>query len=255
MNWLDSYYDAVEFFYWEPQHMRSNTQADKELEGLSKFVNVRNHLRKMEVTLNHNINQFFLLAPMSLRNDLFRQVFPQAAFGSSFTMHSREVDTEFTLKSCMQPDFLFLSDAESVSIEMKIASKCSVEQVLKYGLLGLSAETKQAKELGHYFILLGSGAFAKQWQERFATVADLIGEIAHFDLEAFLLKQPQHFRRHKERFGQILKEMHIEFLSYSGFTEFLQSVAPPPSDNSLGAEVYRNLIFGLTDEFKRRKLC
>ena len=169
-------------------------------------------------------------------------------------MHPRAVETEFTLKGCMQPDFWFLSDTESVSIEMKIASKCSVEQVLKYGLLGLSAETKQAKELQHYFILLGSGAFAKQWQERFATVADLIGGIAHFDLEAFLLKHPQHFRRHKVRFGQILKEMHIEFLSYSGFTEFLQSVAPPPSDYSLGAEVYRNLIFGLIDEFKRRKL-
>lgn len=92
MNWLDSYYDAVEFFYWEPQHMRASVQAPNGGNALPKFANVRKHLRKMEVTLNHNINQFFLFAPLSLRNDLFKHVFPHGEFGNAFVMRTRDVE-------------------------------------------------------------------------------------------------------------------------------------------------------------------
>ena len=64
MSWLDSYYEAVEFFYWEPQHIGRKKHVPGEF---NTFEKVHKHLRQMEVTLNHNINQFLLLAPESLR--------------------------------------------------------------------------------------------------------------------------------------------------------------------------------------------
>ncbi len=69
-NWLDGYYEALEFFYAEPQHIFLKRDSAAELATLAKVVkkasraeDVKRHLRKMEVILNHNIRQFFLLAP------------------------------------------------------------------------------------------------------------------------------------------------------------------------------------------------
>ena len=67
-NWLDSYYEALEFFYWEPQHIGRKKNVDSEFNTIEKVVK---HLRRIEVTLNHNINQFLILAPAALRACLF----------------------------------------------------------------------------------------------------------------------------------------------------------------------------------------
>jgi hypothetical protein len=159
LNWIDSYYEALEFFYFEPQHMRRRRHIDpaptagdvraKEqqaaadlAEKCSNFDVVKKHLRKMEVTLNHNINQFFYLAPGSLRNKLFERVFPKEPIEGSFTLHGREVETYFGPTNVMQPDFLFVSEKAIVSIEMKVKSKSSIDQVMKYALLGLVVEKK-----------------------------------------------------------------------------------------------------------------
>jgi hypothetical protein len=124
-NWIDSYYEALEFFYAEPQHMRPTSDAAAELETLAKIAKqsskldgVLNHLRKMEVTLNHNIKQLFLLAPDTLMNDLFGKIF-NGSFDGTFVMQGRDVDAEFELDNCTQPDFLFISQPAVVSIEMK----------------------------------------------------------------------------------------------------------------------------------------
>ena len=77
-NWLDSYYEALEFFYWEPQHLGLKKNVSNELDTIEK---VEKHLRKMEVTLNHNTNQFLLLAPVALRTRLFQECFNRT-FGS-----------------------------------------------------------------------------------------------------------------------------------------------------------------------------
>jgi len=51
-DWLDSYYEALEFFYWEPQHFRANTNAAAEVKKLDEIAKkstraeqVTNHLQ------------------------------------------------------------------------------------------------------------------------------------------------------------------------------------------------------------------
>ena len=121
-DWLDSYYEALEFFYWEPQHVIPKSNTNAELEAFARIAKqanrldtVRKHLRKMEVTLNHNIRQFFILAPDAFRNSLFEKLF-RRGFDDAFVLHGRGIDSEFALENCMQPDFLFVSEANVVSL-------------------------------------------------------------------------------------------------------------------------------------------
>jgi hypothetical protein len=261
-SWLDSYYEALEFFYWEPQHMVPKTLAAAEFKTLAKIAkkqsskvdDVRRHLRKMEVTLNHNIRQFLLLAPDALRNTLFEKIFGQAFDGAFVMQGSREIDIEFELRGCMQPDFSFISEGSVVSIEMKVEAKCRIEQVLKYVLLGLAVERKQERQKEHYLILLGTGVFASLFRGRFESIEKLIDAVGNYDLSLFLKNKPRHLRERPERFSQIAKQMHLEFVTYEHLARLLGDAAPSEIDQSQGAEVYRKAISGLVDEFKRRQL-
>ena len=250
-NWLDSYYEALEFFYWEPQHIGRKKHVSAEFNTLEK---VTKHLRRIEVTLNHNISQFFLLAPAALRNDLFKELFARP-FDHPFIMHGRGVDAEFELVNSMQPDFLFTSDTELVSLEMKVGAKSSVSQVLKYALLGLAVEMRVGAPRHHYLAFLGAGEFANQWQEQYASVDDLRHDIASTALASFLHKQPIRFREHQSRFIEIVENLHLAFINYPRFAAFLRGATPLKSDTSPGAAVYRKLISGLLGEFSRRQLA
>jgi hypothetical protein len=71
-SWVESYYDTLSFFYWEPQHIGRKKYVDPRLKSA---LEVQNHVRTMEVTLNHQIKQFLCLAPDSFRGDA-RKVTP-----------------------------------------------------------------------------------------------------------------------------------------------------------------------------------
>ena len=67
-TWVDRYYEALAFFYWEPQHL-GRSKADGT--SIRSVQDALKHLRAMEVTLNHVMNQFLVIMPTSFRNDLF----------------------------------------------------------------------------------------------------------------------------------------------------------------------------------------
>ncbi len=259
-DWLDSYYEALEFFYWEPQHFRANTQAAVEAKKLAEIAKkstrveqVTRHLREIEVTLNHNIKQFFLLAPAALRNNLFEKLFG-CQFKNTFEMQGREVDKKFALANCMQPDFLFISEGEVVSIEMKIKSQCSVDQVLKYALLGRAVEIQQKEQRKHYLVLLGSGDITKQFPKRYKSTHELTDAIKKENLTTFLGNKPKVFRQNPQDLQRIVDDMNVQFLNYKDFIDILEGATPQQTDQSAGAEVYRNLINGLCHEIRLRKL-
>jgi hypothetical protein len=259
LNWIDSYYEALEFFYFEPQHMRRqqlNPEDQKALQRAEKSENfdvVKKHLREMEVTLNHNINQFFHLAPDSFRCKLFETVFG-APFEGMFRLLGREVEGYFGPENVMQPDFLFVSEASAVSIEMKVKSKSSIDQLQKYALLGLVLEKQEHRKKQHYLLLLGRGNLTQQFKDRFETVGDLKKQaLAEIVVSDFLSKKRK-WQSDKERFCEILRGMKIAFWNYADFSNFLQAARPSELDTSLGAEVCRKLFDGLREEFALRKL-
>ncbi len=249
VTWVDSYYEALEFFYWEPQHLGRKKHSDAEFDTAPK---VKKHLRKMEVTLNQNLHQFFLLAPDSLRNELFGRLFGRTLQGC-LSLEGRDVDEKFRLQNSMQPDFLFTSTAHTVSFEMKLGSKSSLTQVLKYALLGLAVELKFGSETEHFLGFLGAGSFSNQWKERFDSIKELRHALAEVDCAPFLEKQP-YFRDHAPRFAQIVKSLSFCFVTYEELADHLLRESPLPSDVSPSAQVYRKLIEGVIGELHLRKL-
>jgi hypothetical protein len=250
-DWVASYYEALEFFHWEPQHIGRKKHAGAQFDSLEK---VRRHLHRMEVTLDHNLYQFFLLAPSSLRNELFATLFTRR-FSRPFALHGGDADGEFALENAVQPDLLFISEAEVVAIEMKLGARCSVRQVLKYALLGLAVELQAREPRKHYLALLGRGDFPRQWKEHFASVTALRIALGNADLAAFLSAQPTRFREHEGRFREIVTALDIAFINYSDLAVFLSEAAPPDSDRTPGAEVYRKLIAGMLAELRGRGLA
>ena len=249
-SWLETYYTALEFVYWEPQHLGRKKNPDAELDSLEK---VSKRLRKLEVTLNHNLDQFFRLAPDSLRSQLFAHVF-ERRFSHRHYMHGRDVDREFELVYAMQPDFLFESSEAVVSIEMKIDAKSTVSQVLKYALLGLAVEMKRQSPRTHCLLMLGRGTFDSLWKERFSDLGKLRDAIASTDLQAFLQRQPLRFRSHLAHFTRIVRELQISWTTYGHVADFLERAIPSADDTTPGSEVYRKLILGMVDELSNRQL-
>jgi hypothetical protein len=261
-NWIDSYYEGLEFFYFEPQHMRFSQPASEELQALeqvakqaTKADQVLKHLRKMEVTLNQNIRQFFCIAPNSLFEGLMHAIFGSSQrFNGEFRLYGREVDSELDLRNSTQPDFLFVSDESVVSIEMKIGAKCSLDQVLKYALLGLAVEIKQQGNKHHCLLLLGRGDFTNQFKERFETLEVLKDHATKKELDDFLRNKPSWATAKRGRLREILLGMDVEFWNYERLAEYIRPLRPADSDRSAGAEVYRKLIDGLLEELMLRKL-
>lgn len=250
-SWLQSYYEALQFFYWEPQHLGRKKHANAEFNTLEK---VAKHLGQIEVTLNHNLSQFFHLAPSRFRHRLFNRLFG-VSFESNFILHGRDVDTTFELGNSMQPDLMFTSDEALISIEMKVGAKSSVSQVLKYALLGLAVELRADAPRRHFLAFLGRGTFADQWQERFQTVQALQAATAIADQRAFLEKCPLRFHAHGDRFSAIVSELVMSFMSYAEFASTLRNELPLPTDTSEGGEVYARLLNGVLQELKRRGLA
>lgn len=261
MNWIDSYYEALEFFYFEPQHMRRKKKVNPELQKAVKlaktssdFDTVKKRLRVMEVTLNHNINQFFFLAPDSLRNKVFEVVFGPA-FEGTFRLHGRE-QSYFGRENVMQPDFLFTSEEAVVSIEMKVTSQSSIDQVMKYALLGfvLEKQEQEQQHKQHYLMLLGRGSFMQQFKDGFRAEDDLKQAVTESVISNFVFKNRKWLGDGK-RFSEIFRAMKIASWNYQSFAKFLQEARPSDLDKSLGAEVCRKLFDGLSEEFTLRKLA
>jgi hypothetical protein len=251
LDWIGSYYEALEFFYGEPQHLRRMMDANATLKSVDK---VKAHLRKMEVTLNHNLHQFFLIAPTILITRIFRVAFG-VTYNGPFVLHGRDVDTDFRLQNSVQPDLLFTTEGNTVSVELKIKGKCSVSQVLKYALLGLAVELKRGSAMDHAFLLVGSRELGKQWREQLYSCEDLRKRIESADPADFLRTRPKHFRKHSERFAEIVRNLRLAYLDYEQFAAILLDALPGEDARCEGAEAYRNLLSGMIHELHRRNLA
>jgi len=247
-SWVEGYYEALEFFYWEPQHLGRKKHEASRFKTLKE---VQDHLRLMEVTLNHQIKQFFALAPKSFRNRLFGRALKTTVSGE-FVLVGSELDREYSLSNATQPDFLFTAPDATVSVEMKIEAKSNVSQVLKYALLGLAVEQQDKCRRKHHLIFLGVGGFGDLWKERFRSLGEL-KQVLETKKESFLDGRPERLRAERARYEEIVSTLSIGFLSYGAFADLLRTERDS-LDDSMGAQVYRNLIDGMLHELNERKI-
>ncbi len=247
-SWVQSYYEALSFFYWEPQHLGRKKYVDATYNTADK---VMKHLGIMEVTLNHQIKQFLSIAPRSLRNRLF-----QAALGrfiaGDFYMAGRDVDKTYALNNVTQPDILFTNNETTVSLEMKVKARSSVDQVLKYALLALGVEQKDSKQRQHCLILLSQGPFSSLWTERLDNLEELHQKLES-EKEDFLSRQADKYRQQKSRYFDIVSSLSTGFITYRQLSDVLTGEVQR-AEECESAQVYQNLIQGLVNELTKREL-
>jgi hypothetical protein len=249
-SWVRRYFDAIIFFYLEPQHLGriKNPKAivQNEKQALKR-------LEKIEVTLNHSLNQFFSIAPISYRREFFETVF-RKPFDLDLFFHGFGVETTYGLPDSVQADFLFTSSNAVASIEMKIDAKTSSDQVLKYCLLGLAHERDTGIEKKHFLMLLAPVSSRSLWKEGYASVSAAKDAIAQHDLDAFIRKHPSWVSECLPRLRQIVEGIELQQISYRDLSKIFNEKQPSPADTSPGAEVLRRLIGGFLRELRDRGL-
>lgn len=250
-SWIESFYDAQEFLFWEPQHIGKRRDPESNLDSYDK---VSEHLRGMEVTLNQHISTFFLLAPQAFRQRLCMLLFGCRLAGK-LHMHAPGVEERYGMVDSVQPDFFFTSRNSVLGVEMKIRAKSSVNQFLKYALLGLAEEIADGCQKEHFLGFLGRGAFAAQWKEGFRNPTELKKAAVKAAHLSFLRGHGHRFGAHLTRFRKIVAGLNIGSMTYGDLALFLERAQPPASDRSQGAGVYRKLIRGLVGELRERKLA
>ena len=249
-SWAEVYYEALQFYYYEPMHLGQQKKPGAKYDSAGK---VDEGLRRKEVPLNHLIKLFLSLAPVALRNRLFSSALGSPRLGE-FQMAGRSVDADYVLQNAVQPDFLFKSGNETISIEMKVDAQSDIDQVLKYALLAIAVEMREMKEMQHSLIYLAKGMFEGLWKQKFQSVENLREALNTIDKSVFLKSRPKHFRDRESRFVEIVDSISIGFINYEDLAG-LMATEEGSLGSTAGDEVYRNLLAGMQGELKRRGLA
>jgi hypothetical protein len=249
-SWVDHYYESLEFFYWEPQHLNR-----KRIDGSTKPFDVYKRLGSIEVTLNQIMVQFFSLSPKSVRNRVFEKALGYPVPGE-FILSGSKLEKGWPKWSTCQPDFFFNSahGSHTVSIEMKTSAKSDIGQVLKYILLAMAAEQGGGNgEMKHSLIFLGTASFSTLWKPGagIKSVEEMRSALAR-EQSSFFDKCPTLIQALKPRFMEIASALEVGFLNYTELANLLNGERRTNAGSS--AETYEELLTGLLKELKRRGL-
>jgi hypothetical protein len=246
--WPQEYYNALEFYYWEPQWLNRHAKAAP---GENKLAEVLNKVRQSEVALNHLVSLFFSIAP----NGLVRRFFGRFLTGWSSeaveTHGHPKLDIAQKVDIC-QTDLLFEGVASMIAVEMKIRHKTSLDQIIKYALFLHHYGKPHGKSGKQPFLLFLSPSAAKVWSGglTFSTYRTaLAGEIFSPTVQRFA----DMCGHHRDDVLGLATSLPVFHLSYYELQDFLDGEVAA-SDKTDGGETLRNLVGGLVSELTRRGL-
>ena len=244
-KWTSEYYDVMEFYYWEPQHLGKIKNPKSRYNNQFKSLE---HIRNMEVSLNHMFNVFFRLTPSKFVSDLLSTTCNVVA-DSKLSMQGRYDVRKFS--KMVQPDLLFVSDNINFSIEMKIGAKSSLEQVYKYALLHWLWQQHSGRKRQSVLLYIGKGEFQDLWSEKFNNFQELIKVAIDFDIGKLQIraKKVEDIDINWDEVQDILSNTIIDYCSYSDFNRLLNGY----SDES-SSETEVKLFDGLSFELEKRGL-
>lgn len=243
-TWNEEYYETLEFYYWEPQHLGKMKMSESKYDSLRKSID---HIKKMEVSLNHHFNTFFSLLPNKETNDLFAHIFGRE-FQGNFCFNSKATrDFVDSFKSATQPDLFFPSEQELVCIEMKVGSKSSFDQLTKYLLLSLLEQEREHSEKKFSLLYIGVGEFKDLFKEKIRTVEELREQFLQYEIGEKTRNKTLDLAPYREKIYQLSQTIPLEYLSYSDFYRLLSKLYQQ-SDN----EALQNIYYGLIAELEMR---
>lgn len=165
MDWTDEYREIVEFYYWEPQHI-GRANGTKRFKGADDMYL---HVNNLEVSLNHILNLFSSLYDI-LSLDCFH-------LNEKFEMISAARLEKYQREqgNATQPDMFFESHNHNIALELKLQSKTSLNQVIKYINFNQSIQDYE-KKFSLYF-LAPYASTSKLFTEKYAGEEDVINAL------------------------------------------------------------------------------
>lgn len=243
-SWSAEYYEILEFYFWESQHLG---KIKNPLSRYSSFEKVLEHVLKMEVSLNHQFNTFFSLLPNSILCELFfaitgKKYSCEFVFSSKAT---RMLVEEF--KSITQPDLLFRSQDSLVCIEMKLQAKTDMEQLMKYLLLSVLEAERSAVEKDFTLIFIGKGEFKDLFKEKFQNMEEAVAAFAEYSIPEFSKNGKIPLSKYEKKLHEVLARTTLVYINYHDFGQLLRDKALDTEN-----EVLKKLYTGLIEELERR---
>lgn len=165
--WTDIYYEIIDFYYWEPQHIGKTRLNNTKFKNVESVIN---HISNLEVSLNHILNIYFSMLPSEMLLTIFQSI-SKKVVPDDYQLMS--IDTEWLLKNETQPDFVFMGKRNICYIEMKTKSKSSQKQYEKYLKLHSRIEQVTKKNFGFSIIFLSKYSISEIFEEKYGNLKSL----------------------------------------------------------------------------------
>jgi hypothetical protein len=217
-NRTEIIYDIYSFLYREPQHLGRMKNPNSRYDTYDKAMA---HLRNMEVTLNHLANVFFSFLPSNLLHQFFETALQKPLWSDEYDVFVRSLENVVQeIGDFTQPDIFFVGDKNTISVEMKVGAKSSLDQIMKYGLLHHKEQLTSGVEKSYHLIYLGQGSFSSLRYEKFEDVYALKQAFAEYEIPAISKKGKIALAEYADIIKKMVAEMSISYISYEDLKQF-----------------------------------
>ena len=244
-NRTEIIYDIYSFLYREPQHIGRMKNPESRYDTYDKAMA---HLKNMEVTLNHLTNVFFTFLPSKLLHQFFESALQQPLWSDEYDIFVRSLENVVQeIGDFTQPDVFFVGNKNTISIEMKVGAKSSLEQVMKYGLLHHKEyETSWIKKQYH-LIYLGQGNFSSLWNEKFSSVNELKKAFSDYTIPEVSKKGWIPLADYEQAIKSMVADMTISYINYDDLRHFCSTNLPMVSHSRQTSKLLQWMIVELED--------
>jgi len=250
-HWNNEYYDNLEFYYYEPDHLRKKTDPNLDTQSVQDVVK---RLRRIEVSLNHQMNLFFQLAPIIFKNDFFQRCFG-VNIDDDWKLVGREIDKLWKINGITQPDLFFNGRTTNVAVELKLSSKLSIEQVLKYAYINILEQQYSNSSKQYFLLFMGKGDFENQWVEIFPTIDSMREALPSVRLSELPKTWARKLKGLDEEILETANNTEFGFMNYDAFAASLYEYRSNIDLSSPYADTVSELFDGMLEELIERGLA
>jgi hypothetical protein len=248
-SWTEDY--ALLHYAWAPEDLDhlSNPKRETDRKRKSPTQTVA-ALRRLEVPFNHILAFFFSLAPSLFVAQLF-EVHTGVEPSGDLKFRGREFERRFRIDTITQPDFVFEGDRAFLTIETKIDSKSSIEQLQKYAFLHSAVQqTEPGRE--HGLLLLTPYPERDLFRGNISSVA-AARQMAAADLRSDGAIKWSIKKIAESKAVEMLEDSNALRIGHCSFGQFAERMSRF-SDIAIPDSIEMKLYRGLLNELGRRKL-
>ena len=254
-SWVEQlYHHFVEFYYWEPQHLKGKSLAV-----------VLKKVQNLEVSLNGIFNISLSLLPFRIVSEILNSFLENKSesFGPKINLVDFATQREI-LANISQPDVMLETDQARVFIELKVNAPLGLDQVQKYLLCHALWNIKTGIQKTPYLLFLTRKELSDQWKPN-EKKSFFGGQVSITGLQTYLNANPfsnlpsvKYSPELREEIQTVLKTLVLGATTWNNLGSHisleLDRLNQGVTAFQEGTEVIIKLLQNLHDELNRRDL-